>query len=47
MAKATFGKRIFAVALAGVLSVSFTACSGSGDGQAGDAKINIEPYSKM
>lgn len=46
MAKSGIGRKIFAAALAGVLTVSLTACS-SGDGQVGDAKINIEPYSKV
>ncbi len=46
MAKSGIGRKIFAVALAGVLTVSLTACS-SGDRQVGDAKINIEPYSKV
>lgn len=46
MAKSGIGRKIFAAALAGVLTVSLTACSG-GDRQVGDAKINIEPYSKV
>ena len=46
MAKSGIGRKIFAAALAGVLTVSLTACS-SGDRQVGDAKINIEPYSKV
>ena len=46
MAKSGIGRKIFAAALAGVLTVSLTACS-SGDRQGGDAKINIEPYSKV
>ena len=47
MAKATFGRRIFAAALVGLLSASLTACNNSGDKQVGDARINIEPYSKV
>lgn len=46
MAKSGICRKIFAAALAGVLTVSLTACS-SGDRQVGDAKINIEPYSKV
>ena len=47
MAKATFGRRIFAAALVGLLSASLTACNNSSDRQVGDARINIEPYSKV
>lgn len=47
MAKATFGRRIFAAVLVGLLSASLTACNNSSDRQVGDAKINIEPYSKV
>lgn len=46
MTKAIFGRRVLALALAGSMSMALVACGGRSDGQIGDAKINIEPYSK-
>lgn len=46
MAKAIFGKKVVALFLAGAMTASLAACSGNTDGQIGEAKINIEPYSK-
>lgn len=47
MTKTIFRKKALAVLLAAAMSATLAACGGGGDGQIGEAKINIEPYSKV
>lgn len=47
MTQSTFIKRVTAVILAGSMSAVLVACGGKNGDQVGDARINIEPYSKM